>query len=97
MAKRIIWSANALADRIYILNYWFQKIGNKNYSRKLDSSLQEVIKHLSYFPEMGRKLDQRSERFLVKDAYQIIYTIVKNEIHILHIWDCRRNPDDLKL
>jgi plasmid stabilization system protein ParE len=77
MVKRIIWSANALADRIYILDYWFQEIGNKSYSRKLDSSLQEVIKRLSYFPEMGRKLDQRNERFLVKDAYQIIYSIVK--------------------
>lgn len=44
---------------------------------------------------MGRKLEHREELFLVKDAYQIFYSIVENDIHIVHIWDGRRNPDDL--
>ncbi|MFA6403443.1 MAG: type II toxin-antitoxin system RelE/ParE family toxin [Salinivirgaceae bacterium] len=96
MVKRIVWSANALSDRIQILDFWYQRIGNKNYSRKLDNTLKAVIKHLAHFPEMGRKLDNRNERILVKDAYQIFYSIAENEIHIVHIWDSRRNPDDLK-
>ena len=92
---RIIWSPNALADRILILDYWFQRIGNKTYSRRLDYELKETIRLLSRFPQIGRQIDQREERFLVRDNYQIFYTIFCNEIHILHIWDSRRDPNDI--
>jgi plasmid stabilization system protein ParE len=94
MALRIIWSPNALSDRIQILEYWFLRIGNKTYSRRLDVKLKETIKHLSRFPEIGRQIDQRDERFLVRDYYQIFYITSGNEIHILHIWDSRRDPND---
>lgn len=95
MAKRIKWSTNAVADRIQILDYWYQRIGTKTYSKKLDSSLKEIILKLSYFPELGRKLHNKEERFFVKDHYQIFYTDTPVAIEILHIWDSRRNPNDL--
>lgn len=97
MAKRIKWSRKAVADRIQILDYWFQRIGNKEYSKKLDKSLREVVKLLSEYPELGRKLTNRDERYFVKDYYQIFYQIKKDTIEILHIWDSRRNPEDLEL
>lgn len=80
-----------------ILDYWYRKIGNKDYSKKLDKSLREVIKVLSEYPELGRKLSNRDERYFVKDCYQIFYQIEKDSIEILHIWDSRRDPEDLKL
>jgi hypothetical protein len=49
------------------------------------------------FPQIGRQIDKREERFLVKDYYQIFYVVTGNEIHILHIWDSRRDPSDLHL
>ncbi|MCX6235016.1 MAG: hypothetical protein NT175_09910 [Bacteroidetes bacterium] len=52
MAQRIIWSQIAVADRIQILDYWYQRIGNKSYSSRLDHSLRQIIKTLSRFPEM---------------------------------------------
>lgn len=73
MAKRIKYSAYAIADQVAILNYWYQRIGNKNYSRKLDSALKEIIKKLSEYPKLGRQLDNREERFFIKDSYQIFY------------------------
>lgn len=98
MAKRIKWSTHAIADRIAVLDYWFQRIGNKNYSRKLiDNSLKEIINKLSEYPKLGRQLDNREERFFVKDSYQIFYLETADSIEILHIWDSRRNPKDLKL
>jgi plasmid stabilization system protein ParE len=97
MVERIVWSANAISDRIQILSYWYERTGNKSYSQKLDRKLKMVIKHLSQFPEIGRIIEGRKERFLVKDAYQIFYSIKETEIHILHIWDSRRNPEDLIL
>lgn len=97
MAKRIKWSPHAIADRIALLDYWFQRIGNKNYSKKLDFSLKEIINKLSEYPKLGRQLDNREERFFVKDSYQIFYVETEDSIQILHIWDSRRNPEDLKL
>lgn len=97
MAKRVIWSSHAVADRISILDYWFQRIGNKKYSKKLDKALMEVIKKLSIYPQLGRQLNDREEWFFVKDSYQIFYMETANSIEILHIWDSRRNPDDLLL
>ena len=96
MAKRIKWSSHAVADRISILDYWYQRIGNKNYSKKLDLSLKEIIKKLADFPKLGRQLDKREERFFVKDSYQIFYIETADAIELLHIWDSRRNPKDLK-
>ena len=43
---------------------------------------------------MGRKVQGRDERFIVKDDYMIFY-LITDEIQIVHIWDCRRDPDDL--
>lgn len=97
MAKRIKYSAYAIADRVAILDYWYQRIGNKNYSRKLDSALKEIIKKLSEYPQLGRQLDNREERFFIKDSYQIFYIETIDSIEIVHIWDSRRNPEDLKL
>ena len=95
MAKRIVWSKNALIDRLRILDYWYKRIGTKTYSRKLDREIKKLISNLPIFPEMGRKLNNTHIRYLVKDHYLIFYTIKKDEIRILHLWDSRRNPEDL--
>jgi plasmid stabilization system protein ParE len=42
MAKRIIWSPNALADRIRILDYWFQRIGTKTYCIRIAEGIQTI-------------------------------------------------------
>lgn len=57
MAKRIKWSSHAVADRIQILDYWYKRIGDKKYSKKLDKSLKEIILKLAEFPKLGRKLN----------------------------------------
>ncbi|MBN3034601.1 MAG: type II toxin-antitoxin system RelE/ParE family toxin [Bacteroidales bacterium] len=95
MVKRIIWSRNALRDRVQILEYWYQISGTKSYSRKLDKDLRHSIKGLQRFPKMGRVIEEIGIRFIVRDHYQIFYKYTGQEIHILHLWDSRRNPDDL--
>ena len=95
MVRRIIWSRNALIDKVQILDYWYKRIGTKIYSRKLDKQLRQSVELLKKFPEMGRLLNSTDLRFLVRDEYQIFYKYSENEIRILHLWDSRRNPDDL--
>jgi plasmid stabilization system protein ParE len=97
MVERIIWSRNAIEDKIRILNYWFRRIGSKTYSRKLNEALKESVDNLKSFPQMGRKLPDSDIRFIVKEHYQIFYRFQNSEIRILHVWDSRRNPDCLDL
>lgn len=97
MAKQIIWAPQAVADRILILDYWHKRLGTKAYSVKLDDMFRETVQQLSRFPLLGRQLENRDERVFVKDHYQIFYPDEENAIKILHLWDSRRNPEELKL
>jgi len=97
MVKRIVWSKNALKDKIQILDYWNRRTGTKTYSIILDNQLRIAIKSLKELPELGRQLENSEIRFLVKDHYQIFYKFIDTEIRVLHIWDSRRNPNGLIL
>ncbi len=97
MAKLIKWSKQAVSDRIQILDYLFKRIGNKIYCKKLDKSLKESIRFISEHPLIGPKLDDSEDRYFVKGNYQIFYRIIEDRLELLHIWDCRRNPDDIEL
>jgi plasmid stabilization system protein ParE len=97
MAKRIIWAPQAVADRIQILDYWYKRLGTKEYSRKLDTMFKESVELLSEFPFLGRQVQNRGERVFVKDHYQIFYLHNEDHIRILHLWDSRRNPEELDL
>ena len=97
MAKRIIWAREAVADRIQILNYWFEHLGTKDYPIKLDKMFKDTVQLLSHYPTLGRELENREERFVVKDHYQIFYLDEEDSIKILHIWDTRRDPKDFPL
>ena len=56
MAKKIVWSENAIQDRLQILNYWYQRIGNKKYSNYLDACFKETVLLISEFPQNGLKI-----------------------------------------
>jgi len=58
---------------------------------------KEVIQLLSHFPSLGRELEDRKERFFIKEHYQIFYLDEADSIIILHIWDSRRDPENLEL
>lgn len=96
MVKRIVWSRNALQDKLQILDYWYKRIGTKRYSKKLDKALNQSVSYLLEYPNIGRKLENSELRFIVKESYQIFYKVQGDDVCILHIWDSRRNPEDLK-
>lgn len=58
---------------------------------------KEIVELLSEYPFLGRQVKSREERVFVKDHYQIFYLNDKKQIRILHLWDSRRDPDELKL
>ncbi|MDX2002954.1 MAG: type II toxin-antitoxin system RelE/ParE family toxin [Chitinophagales bacterium] len=95
MAKRkIIWSKLALSDRYSILDYWKIRNGNKRYSNKLDKAIRNLLQVIASQPNAGRILEQSGDRYVIKDAYQIVYSFDDDWLIVLHIWDMRRNPED---
>jgi toxin YoeB len=61
MAKRIVWAKEAVEDRIQILEYWFNRLGDKQYSSSLDSMFKEAVRLLARYPLLGRQLENREE------------------------------------
>ena len=98
MAKKrliVIWSPEAIADKIEILNYWYSRIGTKTYSIKLNKQLDNVIKFLSEYPNTGRFHTVAKMLYFIKDHYYIFYKIENNVLQIMQVWDGRRNQDML--
>src|SRR5579863_432011 len=97
MAKRVIWSKPALADQLSILDYWHKRTGTKRYSSKLATDIKRIVRYIGQFPKIGRQLDGHEERFFVIDNYLLIYIEAPDRVEILHVWDSRRNPENLPL
>jgi len=97
VVKRIIWSPEAVADCIQILDYWYKRLGTKEYSVQLDETFKETVQLISRFPYWVGLLENREERVFVKDYYQFFYLDESEDIKILHLWDSRRNPEDLDI
>lgn len=95
--RKIEWLAEAKFDLKDILDFYIERNGSAVYSKKLYSRLSNSIQLLAKNPFLGIKTDFDNVRSLIKDDYQIIYEIFERKILILIIWDCRRNPDDIRI
>ena len=96
MAKKIIWSLNAQRDRKNILQYWNKRNQSNRYSIKLNKLFKDAVKLISNYPRIGKLTNKENIRIKIVKDYLIIYEDLENEIHILTIWDSRRNPLNLE-
>ena len=91
---KVEWSIEARLDLLDILEFYYHRNGNANYSRKLNSKVNKNIKLITKNPLLGLKTDIDSVRAIVTGDYQIIYEIIEKTLLIVMVWDCRRNPED---
>jgi toxin YoeB len=95
MAKKLIWSKQALQDRKDILDYWINRNKSKTYSIRLNNLFIDAIKIIAEHPNIGIATDFNNVKGkLVKDYY-IFYQENQDSIQILAIWDCRQSPDKI--
>lgn len=87
MAKKIEWSESALADRMEILEYWFQRNGNKNYSKKVDRSFRKTVKAITRYNLIAKKTDFENIRVADCKRYLIFCRIQNDLIEIVRIWN----------
>lgn len=97
MAKRVVLSPEADDDRLEILDYWFNRLGHKEYSANLDKKFRKAFRLLASFPEIGKRVEGGDERMYVVRPYEMFYRDQKENIDVLRIWDSRRNSENLKL
>lgn len=97
MAKRIIWTSRT--DQIFtrILEYYIERNGSKTYSRQLNRKIQSLITILSKQPFLGVKTDYLNIRVFINSDYKIFYQVSKDLLIIHLVWDCRQNPESLKI
>ena len=98
MAKRkIIWSVRAQKKLQDILQFYTERNGSKRYSNKLYLKISKSIRLLEKYPGIGHKTEFDFIRGLIVDSFIIFYEIGDKEIIIHSIWDCKQNPDKLKI
>ncbi len=98
MAKRkIIWSHRAKIKLIAILEFYAERNKSKAYSAKIFQRINKELALLSKQPDIGINTDIDSVRGLIVDNYILFYELIKEEIIVHTIWDCRQNPEDLRI
>ena len=95
MAKRIKWTRNALVEKLEILKYWNNRNGSNEYSKKLNKMFWQATKSIQAYPSLGRLTDDPDIKNILVREYLIFYEETDTEFIIVHIWDERRNPEDL--
>ncbi|MCX6226078.1 MAG: type II toxin-antitoxin system RelE/ParE family toxin [Bacteroidia bacterium] len=96
MARRIVWSRRAHVDRLEIIQYWNTRNKSYGYSRRLNGLIVENLRLISKYPMIGRPSDYKNVRLKPVRNYLIIYRFSNERIEVLAVWDCNRNPEELK-
>lgn len=74
-----------------------KEINSKTYSIKLYQRFKNELSILIKQPEIGIKTEIESVRGLIVDDYILFYEFDSEKLIVLTLWDCRQNPDDLRM
>ncbi|SRR5690554_1558587 len=97
MPKQIIWSIKAKTELIDILEYWIERTGSNTFAKKLNGLIEDDLKLLSEYPNIGRETDIPKVRVRVIQKYLLYYESNKEAIFILTLRHQKRNPDTLQI
>lgn len=97
---KIIWTHEALADTKTIYEFYKSEVSLR-VAKGLKSKIFSSVKNLQKQTRKGQieelLLHKKEEyRYLVTGHYKVIYKITKEEIYIMKVFDCRRNPKKIK-
>ena len=95
--RKIIWLPDANLDLLSILEYFQKRNGSKTYSRKFYLKIRKSVRLLIKHPFLGLQTDDENIRSLIEGDYAIFYKLANGTIHILSIWDCRQDIDNLTI
>jgi plasmid stabilization system protein ParE len=94
------WSDIALKHIAEIYKLYFEK--SEVAAEKIFNAIFKEGDKLGNFPEMAQKEQLLAKKkiiyrsLVVQRNFKIVYSVYKNYIHIVDVWDCRQNPKNLK-
>ena len=92
MAKRVVWSARALADVESIATYISSD--SPAYAKIVVKKMVKLTRQLARFPQSGREVPEFQDpslRELLAYSYRIIYKVEAEEIIIASVIHDKRN------
>lgn len=95
--RKIVWSNRAKIKLFEILDFYTQRNKSSAYSKKLYKKFIKELILLKKQPEIGIKSDTEGVRGLIVDEFILYYEIYSEMIVVHTVWDCRQNPDSLKI
>ena len=95
--RKIIWSQRANIKLFEILDFYTNRNKSKSYSIKLYKRFIKELSLLYKQPDLGRATDFESVRGLIVEEFILFYEMTKDQIIVHTVWDCRQNPEDLRI
>lgn len=95
--RKIIWSQRATIKLFGILDFYANRNKRKTYSSKLYKRFIKELGQLHKHPNLGKATDFDSIRGLIVEEFILLYEIMEDRIVVHTIWDCRQNPEDLRI
>ena len=95
--KEIIWSDLAKLQFANVLEFYFFRNENANYSLKLVDEVEDLLDTLSKSELIGRLTANKITRVIVMKVYLIYYEINGNQIEIISFWDNRQSSENKKV
>lgn len=95
--RKIVWSNRANIKLFEILDFYKKRNKSTTFSKKLFKKFVSEISLLVEQPELGVKTDIDNVRGLIVDNFILYYEIYTDLIVIHTVWDCRQNPESLKI
>lgn len=95
--KEIIWSDLAKLEFSNVLEFYFLRNGNSDYSLKLLEEVEDLLETLSQSEFIGRLTSNKITRVIPMKVYLIFYEINADKIEILSFWDNRQDIEKRKI
>lgn len=96
MSNRVVWSERAKKDLIAIKSFYDSRNQSTQYSTKLLKTFKDSAKFIEKYPNASIQTDIKNIRGFIIHHYIIYFQIIESNILILTVWDCRRDPSQLK-
>jgi toxin YoeB len=95
--KEIIWSELAKIEFSNVLEFYFYRNENSNYSLKILEEVEDLLETLSENEAIGRLTSNKITRVIQMEVYLIFYEINQNRIEVVSFWDNRQDLERRKI
>ena len=99
--KKIIFTKNSESDLKQI--FQFNSASNNSFAKRIHKQIFKEIRVLANFPEsapieplLKHKANTFRSLIVADGRYKVIYVVKEEQIIVHTVFDCRRNPDEIK-